>query len=166
MLLKVQKLHEDAVIPQYAHANDSGMDLCAIEEMIIPAGGRKLVKTGISIELMPDTEAQIRPKSGLALKHGISVSNSPGTVDEGYRGDIGVILEYNPVPFTLFDWLKIRFWQIFLGEPYLDTRTFVVKKGMKIAQMVITPVLRPEIEVVDALTDTTRGAGGFGSTGM
>lgn len=142
MKLKIQKLHTDAIVPQYAHTDDSGMDLCSIEELTIPVGGRKLVKTGISIQLPAGTEAQVRPRSGLALKQGISITNAPGTIDEGYRGEVGVILENR-------------------GDRPLE-----VTKGMKIAQMVIAPVLRPEVEVVDALTDTERGDGGFGSTGL
>jgi len=142
LILKIQKLTDDAIVPQYAHLDDSGMDLFAVESAVIPVGGRKLIKTGISIQLLPATEAQVRPRSGLALKHGISVTNAPGTVDEGYRGEIGVILENR-------------------GE-----MPFGVEKGMKIAQLVIAPVLRPQIEVVKDLSTTQRGSGGFGSTGV
>lgn len=142
MILKIQKLTDDAIVPQYAHLDDSGMDLFAVESAVIPVGGRKLIKTGISIQLLPATEAQVRPRSGLALKHGISVTNAPGTVDEGYRGEIGVILENR-------------------GE-----MPFGIEKGMKIAQLVIVPVLRPQIEVVKDLSTTQRGSGGFGSTGV
>ena len=142
MILKIQKLTDDAIVPQYAHLDDSGMDLFAVESAVIPVGGRKLIKTGISIQLLPATEAQVRPRSGLALKHGISVTNAPGTVDEGYRGEIGVILENR-------------------GE-----MPFGIEKGMKIAQLVIAPVLRPQIEVVKDLSTTQRGSGGFGSTGV
>jgi dUTP pyrophosphatase len=99
------------------------------------------VKTGISIELPRGTEAQVRPRSGLALKHGISVLNTPGTIDEGYRGEVGVIL-------------------INHGKD-----TYVVEKGAKIAQMVISPVLRVEVDEAVDLSDTQRGEGGFGSTG-
>jgi len=142
LILKIQKLTDDAIVPQYAHLDDSGMDLFAVESAVIPVGGRKLIKTGISIQLLPATEAQVRPRSGLALKHGISVTNAPGTVDEGYRGEIGVILENR-------------------GE-----MPFGIEKGMKIAQLVIVPVLRPQIEVVKDLSTTQRGSGGFGSTGV
>ena len=102
----------------------------------------KLIKTGISIELPPNTEAQIRPRSGLALKHQITVLNTPGTIDEGYRGEIGVIL-------------------INHGKT-----SFKVTQGMRIAQMVIAPVIRVNIEEVEQLSDTIRGKGGFGSTGV
>ncbi len=142
MILKIKKLIESAVIPQYEHLDDSGLDLIAIEELTIPPGASCLVRTGIAIALPPNTEAQVRPRSGLALKHQITVLNSPGTVDEGYRGEIGVIL-------------------INHGK-----QTFQVTQGMKIAQMVIMPVIRVEIKEVEQLGETSRGVGGFGSTGL
>ena len=142
MKLKVVKLVDTAIIPHYEHQTDSGLDLVSIEEIDIPAGESRLVHTGISIELPPDTEAQIRPRSGLALKHQITVLNTPGTIDEGYRGEIGVILiNHGKEPFT-------------------------ITQGMKIAQMVITPVVRVEVEQVNSLSSTSRGTGGFGSTGI
>ena len=140
--LKVKKLNEDAIIPNFAHKGDAGMDLYSIEKVIIPKNETRLIKTGISIELPHMTEAQVRPRSGLALKHSITVLNSPGTIDEGYRGEIGVIL-------------------INHGE-----EDFVVEKHMKIAQMVIKPIYEIHIEEVKDLSDTERGNGGFGSTGM
>ena len=142
MILKIQKLIESALIPQYEHLDDSGLDLIAIEELAIAPGASCLVRTGIAIALPPNTEAQVRPRSGLALKHQITVLNSPGTVDEGYRGEIGVIL-------------------INHGK-----QTFQVTQGMKIAQMVIMPVIRVEIKEVEQLGETSRGMGGFGSTGL
>jgi len=141
-LLKILKLHESAILPKYEHPNDAGLDLVSIDELELPSGESRLVHTGISIELPQGTEAQIRPRSGLALKHQITVLNTPGTVDEGYRGEIGVIL-------------------INHGK-----NTFQVTKGMKIAQMVITPVIRVDVEEVDSLSLTSRGNGGFGSTGI
>ena len=140
--LKVKKLNEDAIIPNFAHKGDAGMDLYSIEKVIIPKNETRLIKTGISIELPHMTEAQVRPRSGLALKHSITVLNSPGTIDEGYRGEIGVIL-------------------INHGK-----EDFVVEKHMKIAQMVIKPIYEIHIEEVKDLIDTERGNGGFGSTGM
>ena len=142
MKLKVVKLNKLAEIPKYAHANDAGLDVFSLEEIEIPAGESKLIHTGISIELPQGTEAQIRPRSGLALKHQITVLNTPGTIDEGYRGEIGVIL-------------------INHGK-----NAFKVTKGMKIAQMVIAPVIHVEVEEADNLSYTTRGANGFGSTGV
>ena len=118
------------------------MDLFSSEDCLIPAGETRLVKTGIAIELPPMHEAQVRPRSGLALKHQITVLNSPGTIDEGYRGEIGLIL-------------------INHGK-----QDFEVTKGMKCAQMVIKPILAVEVQEVTELSDTSRGAGGFGSTGI
>lgn len=117
------------------------MDLCSVDSVKIAPSETQLIHTGISIELPPATEAQIRPRSGLALKHSITVLNTPGTIDEGYRGEIGVIL-------------------INHGKTY-----FQVEKGMKIAQMVIKPVLQVEVEEVNSLSQTSRNMGGFGSTG-
>lgn len=142
MKLKIIKLREQAVIPRYEHDNDSGLDLISIEDVEIHSGESQLVKIGISIELPPNTEAQIRPRSGLALKHKITVLNTPGTIDEGYRGEVGVIL-------------------INHGKT-----SFQVVQGMRIAQMVIAPVVRVRIEEVDNLSGTTRGSRGFGSTGI
>lgn len=140
--LFVKKLNSEAVLPKKAHETDAGYDLFAIEQVEIPAGETKLIKTGISIQLPTSTEAQIRPRSGLALKHSITVLNSPGTIDEDYRGEIGVIL-------------------INHGK-----EKFVVEKQMKIAQMVIKPVLSVDIKQVEHdLSATERDTGGFGSTG-
>ena len=127
---------------KYEHEDDSGLDLFAVEEQEILSGEANLIRTGISIELPQGTEAQVRPRSGLALKHSITVLNTPGTIDAGYRGEVGVIL-------------------INHGK-----QPFKVLKGMKIAQMVIAPVIRAEIEEFDSLSETRRGEGGFGSTGV
>ena len=140
--LKIKKLSETAVIPEYAHPGDAGMDLFSSEELILKPGEYKVVKTGITIELPPSTEAQVRPRSGLAAKHGITVLNSPGTIDEGYRGEVGVILINH------------------------SNKDFHITTGMKIAQMIIATVVRAEIEEADHLTQTRRGDGGFGSTGV
>ena len=141
MTVHFKKLHPDAVLPAYARPGDAGMDVCACEEATLLPGERKLVRTGLVMELPSGTEAQMRPRSGLALKHGITLLNSPGTIDEGYRGEVGVLL-------------------INLGrEP------FAVQPGMRIAQMVIAPVLRVGTAEVAEVSDTARGAGGFGSTG-
>lgn len=141
LIVKARRLTSDAIIPVRAHPGDAGLDLFAVEPLEIPPGETRLVKTGISIELPPATEAQIRPRSGLALKNSITVLNSPGTIDEGYRGEVGVIL-------------------INHGK-----KTFKVEAKMKIAQMVIKHVPRSEIIEVDSLSETQRGVGGFGSTG-
>ncbi len=142
MKIKILKLDESATIPKYSHPGDAGLDLFSIAEQTILPGEAKLIPTGIAIALPPGTEAQIRPRSGLALKYSITVLNSPGTIDAGYRGEIGVIL-------------------INHGK-----NPFQVLSGMKIAQMVIASVIKAEIETVDNLSNTSRGSGGFGSTGV
>ena len=140
--LLVRRLTPTAILPAYAHPGDAGLDLYADVALSIEPGARTLVGTGISIELPPNTEAQVRPRSGLALKHGISVLNTPGTIDHGYRGEVGVILINHGA---------IR---------------FDVQAGMKIAQMIIAPCLTVTVEETGELTDTARGGGGFGSTGV
>lgn len=141
MEIKIVKLVEAAIVPHYAHPQDAGLDLFSIEGTNILPGETKLIKTGIAIALPPYTEAQIRPRSGLALKHSITVLNSPGTIDAGYRGEIGIIL-------------------INHGK-----KIFQVSPGMKIAQMVIASIIQPKITVVTELNGTSRGNNGFGSTG-
>lgn len=140
--LKIKKTNEMAKTPEYAHIGDAGMDLFSTEEKIIKSGETALVHTGIKIQLPQNTEAQIRPRSGLALKNSITVLNTPGTIDEGYRGEIGVIL-------------------INHGK-----KDFRVEKHMKIAQMVINEVLKVNVVEVNELSDTERAEGGFGSTGV
>lgn len=142
MLIKVKKTDKRAIIPQYAHPGDSGLDLYSIDNCTIKIGQIMLIRTGISIELPKNTEAQIRPRSGLALKNGITVLNTPGTIDEGYRGEIGVII-------------------INHGSDAFD-----VEIGMKIAQMVIKPVLHVEVKEVADLSESKRSTCGFGSTGV
>ena len=141
MRLCVKKLVPHAVLPAYAHPGDAGLDLYAAEYCEIPPGEWRKVRTGVAIELPPGTEAQVRPRSGLALHHGVTLLNSPGTIDEGYRGEIGVILiNHGPV-------------------------SFYVEPGMRIAQLVVQLVARVDVCEVDALSETSRGMGGFGSTG-
>jgi len=142
MRLLIAKIDPAAQMPTYAHPGDAGMDVRSIETVTLPPGGRALVHTGLAFQLPSNAEAQVRPRSGLALKHGVTVLNSPGTIDAGYRGEVGVIL-------------------INLGaEP------FTVEPGMKIAQVVVAPVAQAEIVEVAALDSSDRGAGGFGSTGL
>ena len=142
MQARLLKLSPDAILPKYAHGpeSDAGMDLCALEGCTLEPGVPKAVPTGISIELPPGFEAQIRPRSGLALKHAVTVANAPGTIDPSYRGEVKVIL-------------------INLGhQPY------EIQKGDRIAQMVIARY--EAIEWLEGdLSETTRGAGGFGSSG-
>ena len=130
-------------LPSYETGDAAGMDLRAAvtEELVLAPGARALVPTGLAIALPAGYEAQVRPRSGLALRNGISLVNTPGTIDADYRGEVGVILiNHGDEPFT-------------------------VDRGMRIAQMVIAPVTRAIWIEADSLPDTVRGAGGFGSTG-
>ena len=142
MTVKFRKSDPDAVLPAYAHPGDAGMDVRSVEEVTIEPGGRKLVRTGLVMMLPPGYEAQVRPRSGLALKNGVTVLNTPGTIDEGYRGEVGVILAN------------------------FGTEPFQVEKGAKIAQIVVAPCTRAEIVETDEVDETIRGTGGFGSTGV
>src|SRR6476660_5890037 len=142
MQIRIQRIHQAAILPNYAHGpqEDAGMDLRAVEDTVLEPQEPRLVPTGLTIELPPGYEAQVRPRSGLALKHAISMPNAPGTIDPGYRGEIRVIL-------------------INLGrEPY------TVHAGDRIAQMIVA-----RYEAVEwaegELRDSRRGEGGFGSSG-
>ena len=141
MKLKIKKLNTEAVIPAYQTKEAAGFDLHSIEDVVINPGERKLIGTGLAFEIEYGYEVQIRPRSGLAYKHGITVLNTPGTIDSDYRGEIKVLL-------------------INLGS-----ELFEIKKGERIAQAVVAPVIQAEIIEVDELSDTQRGSGGFGSTG-
>jgi dUTP pyrophosphatase len=141
MQLKIKKLNPSAILPSYAREGDAGLDLFAAKRLVLEPGTSALVPTGIAIQLPAGTEAQVRPRSGLALKHAVTVLNTPGTVDEGYRGEVGVILMNH------------------------GTSAFTVEAGMKIAQMVVSPRIQVAVVEVAELSDTERGAGGFGSTG-
>ncbi|MBR9699515.1 dUTP diphosphatase [Candidatus Woesearchaeota archaeon] len=138
--LKIQRI-SDVTLPSYAHEGDAGMDLYAAHDEILKPGEHKIIKTGIKIAVPVGYEAQVRPKSGLALKHGLSIVNTPGTVDSGYRGEVGVIV-------------------INHGK-----EDFLVKKNIKIAQMIINKIEQANLIEVKELDDTARGEGGFGSTG-
>ena len=138
----VKTVRENARIPAYAHDGDSGVDLYSVQDTVIPAHGRVLVPTGLKIAIPYGYEGQVRPKSGLALKHGITVLNTPGTVDAPYRGEICVIA-FNS------------------GDS-----DYVAKAGEKIAQMVFCKVEQAEFSIAEDLPETSRGEGGFGSTGL
>jgi len=142
MIVKVKKLTKDAKLPVQALPGDVGFDLFANEELVLKPGERKLVGTGIKIALPESYEAQVRPKSGLAINHGITVLNTPGTIDAGYRGEIKVILIN------------------------LSNEEFKIEKGQKIAQMVFNKVEIPKLEEVEELDKTARNERGFGSTGL
>jgi dUTP pyrophosphatase len=145
-ILKIKRLENnpDLALPKYETLGSAGMDLQAAiaEPIILKAGEVKLVKTGIAIALEVGFEAQIRPRSGLALKNGITVLNTPGTIDSDYRGEVCIIL---------------------INHSQID---FEIKRGMRIAQMVIAKYEQAQIVEVDNLDETARGEGGFGSTGV
>lgn len=130
-------------LPKYMTEGASGIDLLAAcqDPVVLQAGDRALIPTGIIISLPKDAEAQIRPRSGLAIKHGITLLNTPGTIDSDYRGEIQIIMVN------------------------LSKEPFTVTRGMRIAQMVLSKVVKAELEIVDNLDETRRGAGGFGHTG-
>ena len=142
--IQIKKLSKSVSIPKYETLGSSGMDIAAHidNKIIIYPGEKALVSTGFSIAIPRGYEVQIRPRSGLAAKKNITVLNTPGTIDADYRGEIKVIL-------------------INLGK-----EKFVIENGERIAQMVVCPVVRADLEVVKELPETERGLGGFGSTGM
>ncbi len=146
--IKIRRLdpeHDsDIPLPRYMTPQSSGMDLCAAikEDQVLPKGSITVIPTGIAIALPPGLEAQIRPRSGLAFKHGIGIINSPGTIDADYRGEIRIAL-------------------INLGK-----RPYTISRGDRIAQMVIQKVCQAQLDVVDSLQETDRNEGGFGHTGV
>ena len=146
-ILRVERLPhaEGLALPAYETSGSAGMDLRAAlpeaEPVILAPGERKLIPTGLKIALEPGYEAQVRPRSGLALKHGVTCLNSPGTIDSDYRGEVGVIL--------------VNHGQV----------AFEIQRGERIAHMVIAPYAQAVMAEVEALDETARGAGGFGSTG-
>jgi dUTP pyrophosphatase len=141
--LLIKKLQKNIILPEYKTDGSSGMDLMAnVEQTVkILPGEKKIISTGIIVAIPEQYEIQIRPRSGLAAKSGISVLNTPGTIDSDYRGEIKVIL-------------------INLGKDI-----FEIKKNDRIAQMIVCPIIKVELEEVENLPETVRGKGGFGSTG-
>ena len=142
MLIKIKKLKKEANIPKYARFGDAGFDLCSAEDAVIEPGEYKLVSTGLAFEIPIGFEMQIRPRSGLASKHGISIVNSPGTIDSGYRGDVGIII-------------------INHGK-----QPFEIRKNDRIAQGVIAEFECVQFKEVDSLSESERGECGFGHTGV
>jgi dUTP diphosphatase len=141
--VEMQIVQEDAALPlpRYAHPGDSGMDVASAEDLVLRPGERALVPTGLRVAVPEGYEVQVRPRSGLASKQGLTVLNAPGTVDSGYRGPLKVLL-------------------VNLGP-----ESVAIERGHWIAQLVVAPVVRARIEVVDELPPSPRGEGGFGSTG-
>jgi dUTP pyrophosphatase len=141
--LRVMRVRDNAVLPTRAHSGDAGLDLTACEAVTIEAGERTAVGTGIAVAIPDDHAGLVVPRSGLALRHGLSIVNAPGVIDTGYRGEVRVIL--------------------------LNTdrdHAFTVEPGMRIAQLLVVPVQTADVVEVDELTETARGDGGFGSSGV
>jgi len=141
---RVRPQTEALPLPRYMTSGAAGMDLLAdvSEPVELAPGARVLVPTGIAMELPPGFEAQVRPRSGLALRHGVTLLNSPGTIDSDYRGEVQVLM-------------------INLGD-----QPYTVRRGERIAQMIVAPVVRAELREADTLNDSHRGPGGFGHTGV
>lgn len=142
--IRIKRLNHGAglPLPDYATSGAAGMDICAAESLNLRVGKRHAVATGFAFAIPEGYEVQVRPRSGLALKHGITCLNSPGTIDSDYRGEVKVILAN-------------------LGED-----DFLINKGDRIAQIVVAPVTHATMTEVDSIDQTARGAGGFGSTGV
>lgn len=142
MKVKFKKLHPDAKLPTYGTEGAAGADVYSVEEVWIDAGEHRLVRCGLGCEIEPGYEIQVRPRSGLALKSKVTVLNSPGTIDEDYRGELCVMLMNHG----------------------FSPKTF--EKGERVAQLVVAPVVRANFEWTEELSETHRGEGGFGSTGV
>lgn len=142
--VKIKKLHPNAIIPQYMTEHAAGMDLCTVidEAVTLQPGERTLLPTGLAMEIPPGYEGQVRPRSGLALKKGISLVNSPGTIDADYRGEIGIII-------------------INHGQDAVE-----FQPGDRVAQLIIAPVTQAGLVEVEDLNDSDRSSGGFGHTGV
>jgi dUTP pyrophosphatase len=141
--LRVTRICDDAVLPTRAHSGDAGLDLSACEAVTIGAGERATVGTGIAVAIPEDHTGLVVPRSGLAMRHGLTIVNTPGVIDTGYRGEVRVIL--------------------------LNTdreQAFTVEPGMRIAQLLVVPARAVEVVEVRELTETARGDGGFGSSGL
>ncbi len=142
--IKLKKLHPDAKIPEYMTELAAGMDICALltEALVLEPGQRSLIPTGLAFAIPPGYEMQVRPRSGLAIKHGIALVNSPGTIDADYRGEVSIILINHGL------------------------ESFTINSGDRIAQLIVAPVSQANlIETLD-LDETNRGSGGFGHTGQ
>lgn len=141
MELAIRRLRPDAVLPRHAYAGDAGLDLSSCEHVVLGPGERAILSTGIAVAIPPGYAGYVQPRSGLAAKHGITMVNSPGLVDSGYRGELRIVL--------------------------LNTdreQSFAVEPGMRIGQLVILPVPPVELRVVDELPESERGERGFGSS--
>lgn len=187
--VKIKKLHPDAVIPKYARELDAGFDLVAVEDTLIAPGESAMIRTGLAMALPPGYELQVRPRSGVSAKTKLRISNAPGTIDAGYRGEICVLIDNTtPIEYELdtdYDH-DCELYEYSLGqacESYVLTvdgteipeklgwmkrpkGTYLIRKGDRIAQGVLAAVPIAQFEVVDVLDETERGSGGFGSSGV
>jgi dUTP pyrophosphatase len=141
--LRVMRLRDDAVLPSRAHSGDAGLDLSACEEVTIEVGERAAVGTGIAVEIPEGHAGLVVPRSGLALRHGLTLVNTPGVIDAGYRGEVRLLLLNTD-----------------------NTSPFTVEPGMRIGQLLVVPVADVEVVETREVTTTDRGAGGFGSSGL
>lgn len=139
--LQVQRLHPEAAMPAYAHEGDAGLDLASVEEVVLGPGERAVVPTGLAMAIPAGWVGLVHPRSGLARRHGVTVTNAPGTIDAGYRGEVQVLLVN------------------------LGSEDVVLAAGERIAQLLLQRVGHAEVVDVEQLDDTSRGSGGFGSTG-
>ena len=140
--IKIQKINEDAIVPKYAYESDAGMDVYSTKNYLLLPKHRTLVGTGLKIEIPKGYEMQIRPKSGLALRDGITVLNTPGTIDSSYRGEVGIVLINH------------------------SSKPYKIEKNQKIAQIIFNKIEKAKLIISDELSETERGKGGFGSTGL
>lgn len=145
MKIQVKKFHPDAVTPEYKSNDAAGFDFVALEDTVFSLWENKLVRTGIAVDVGPGYQLEVRNRSGMALKTPMRVTNSPGTVDADYRGEVFIMMTMVPTQHGY--------------------SSYVIKKGDRIAQGVVMPAIMADIEVVEVLNSTERGTGGFGSTG-
>lgn len=171
--IKVKRLHSEAVIPFYAKPGDAGFDLVAVEDMIIEPGESGRIRIGIALEIPDGYEMQVRPRSGVSANTKLRVSNTPGTIDSGYRGEICVLMDNtNKRPEKLTTSSYGGFMGRSLKDEVVRTSTacikgaYVIRKGDRIAQGVLAKVPKAKFEVVDELSQSARGAGGFGHSGV
>lgn len=165
--VKIKRMREGVQLPEYKSALASGFDLAAAEDVLVRPGETVVVPTGIAVEIPEGYELQIRPRSGVSKRTRLRLPNTPGTVDADYRGEVGVLVE-NTVPPTKASGTVL----IGMDGQWIETNdlypvgTYLIRRGDRIAQGVIVPVVRAEFVEVDELSETERGAGGFGSTGV
>ncbi|MGW9128073.1 dUTP diphosphatase [Paenibacillus chitinolyticus] len=164
--VKLKKVHSDAVLPKYAKELDSGFDLVAIEDTIIHPGASAMIRTGIAVALPLGLELQVRPRSGVSINTKLRISNAPGTIDAGYRGEICVLMDnisQYPIPNIV---VPVHVDGVNAQGEKVESGVYLIRKGDRIAQGVLANVLQADFEEVDELDKTERGTGGFGSSGV